>query len=454
MLDKFMSSSSAANLITKPENMCVSSAMKRCLLVISIGSVVNNNLSRLGGTRHWYHLLQKILPSLGEAYDAIWSPDARSRFVSNEDIYIVFEEESSVKNLTPFGRFVLTSLLTGGKFSRVHFSYYFNDDSNQTLAVMFTVDQGVQDVGELFVTSAEPEQNVPIRVTEVEEVLHVNLVAPRTKFHWFLSENSVKQFRESYQTLCDVDTSTFDLFENNTGIDDLGKSNFRDSTLDVLVNSVIDIENDDSPLNVFKYSKFRKLRPSVIDTSLRNIVVYQRDKGRYIEDIDMVWAKLTGQTTGWEVNVVHHNETTAPCRLIQTISTATIMLTVHGFQTILMLYQPFTSMLAEVHTHMLYIPHFYGELQVSLRQKFGLARSYFSEESASTRMLPSFLSKIGIEDGNSCKNRKYCRQLSKKQSVVVSNVFLNRIENFVKRYYMDADNLGNVAKKRKSTDYD
>ena len=252
-----------------------------------------------------------------------------------------------------------------------------------------------------------------------------------------MDESSLLQFRESYQSLCGIGTADIDLIKNHTKVDDLGKSNFHDSTLDVLVNSAIDIENDKSPFNVFKTARLMKLKANFVDTSLRNIIIYQRDKGRYIQDIDMVWAKLTGQSIGWEVTIVHHNESTAPCRLIQSISTATIMLTSHGFQSILLLYQPWISMLAEIHTHMLYIPHFYGELQISLRQRFGLARSYFSEESVPTNLLPSYLSKIGVEDGDSCKSRKYCRQLSKKQNVIVSDNFMNQIENFVKGYFVD-----------------
>ena len=72
-----------------------------------------------------------------------------------------------------------------------------------------------------------------------------------------------------------------------------------------------------------------------------------------------------------------------------------------------------------------------------LRQQFGLARSYFSEESVPTREFPSVLSKLGIENGESCKNRKYCRHLSKKQDVIVSDRFLNRIENFLKGYFVE-----------------
>ena len=117
---------------------------------------------------------------------------------------------------------------------------------------------------------------------------------------------------------------------------------------------------------------------------------------------------------------------------------------VHGFQAVLLLYQPWNSMLAEVHTHMMYIPYFFGgrnenhfssssnlfvyhyscsfisfisfislfrlisfyfrclcdslwlhnfvfcrvELQVSLRQKFGHQRIYLSEESEPKNVIP------------------------------------------------------------------
>ena len=91
----------------------------RSVNVITIGSVTHNGLNWLGGTGHWYHFSERILPALSDAYDLVWGPQATS-VLSHDEVYIVFEEVSSVDALGPFGRFFLTSVLTGGKFNIVY----------------------------------------------------------------------------------------------------------------------------------------------------------------------------------------------------------------------------------------------------------------------------------------------------------------------------------------------
>ena len=86
--------------------------------VITLSSVTNNGLSWMGGTGHWFHFSERILPMLSEAYDKVWGPTALLHRKNKEEIYIVFEEKYSVDNLGSFNRFFLTAILTGQILSK------------------------------------------------------------------------------------------------------------------------------------------------------------------------------------------------------------------------------------------------------------------------------------------------------------------------------------------------
>ena len=57
---------------------------------------------------------------LNPAYDRVWGPGGMVASELRDEIYLVFAEASSATTLGPFGRFFLTSVLTGGSFKTVH----------------------------------------------------------------------------------------------------------------------------------------------------------------------------------------------------------------------------------------------------------------------------------------------------------------------------------------------
>ena len=186
--------------------------------IIVIRSVKNNVLSHLGGTGHWYHFLQRIIPMLGDAYSKVWGPHVLGRRFRVDEIYILFEEEFAVNDLGPFGRFIITSILTGGKFFKVHIGYaekiYTNDQRSLVsgLHVLFTVDLATQTKTEIFVDNARVKavtsegggisnylrpKVAPIQLCAVT-LLKVPLISIRRKLQWLTSERNLTQFTESY----------------------------------------------------------------------------------------------------------------------------------------------------------------------------------------------------------------------------------------------------------------
>jgi hypothetical protein len=86
---------------------------------------LDSRFRNLGGTRHWFHLLERLIVNTGKFSDlqqdiAIMNADRQLT------IHIIFHEKSDVDNLGPFGRMLFTSLLTGRRLyatERVVFGY-------------------------------------------------------------------------------------------------------------------------------------------------------------------------------------------------------------------------------------------------------------------------------------------------------------------------------------------
>jgi hypothetical protein len=68
------------------------------------------------------------------------------------------------------------------------------------------------------------------------------------------------------------------------------------------------------------------------------------------------------------VSLLSHDEVRrSPCELVRFIQQANVLFTVHGFQSILLLFQPTFSSFAEIFPFSYYIPHYFGDLQHSLK---------------------------------------------------------------------------------------
>ena len=73
---------------------------------------LDSRFRNLGGTRHWFHLLERLIVNIGKFSD-LQQDIAKMNADRQLTIHIIFNEKSDVDNLGPFGRMLLTSLLTG-----------------------------------------------------------------------------------------------------------------------------------------------------------------------------------------------------------------------------------------------------------------------------------------------------------------------------------------------------
>lgn len=86
---------------------------------------LDSRFRNLGGTRHWFHLLERLIVNIGMFSD-LQQDIAKMNADRQLTIHIIFNEKSDVDNLGPFGRMLFTSLLTGRGLSateRIVFGY-------------------------------------------------------------------------------------------------------------------------------------------------------------------------------------------------------------------------------------------------------------------------------------------------------------------------------------------
>ena len=139
-----------------------------------------------------------------------------------------------------------------------------------------------------------------------------------------------------------------------------------------------------------------------------------------------------------------HSNQRSTCELIEKMSTATVFLTSHGFQSILLLFQPLISSFIEIHPYLYYKPGFYGDINASFRNNFQLPRAYLSEESVPDNAsfvgrIVYFLHSRNWLDEYICVSgtaRALCRNMYRIQSVTMSSQLIQRTIAMIQTYFV------------------
>ena len=170
------------------------------------------------------------------------------------------------------------------------------------------------------------------------------------------------------------------------------------------------------------------------------VLIYQRDSSRTISNLEEARTVLQSTLgTRWEVQTIIHSEKISPCAMINNVRTATVLITPHGFQSILLLFQPYSSVLIEIHPSYYLKQEVYGFIQAGFRQNFNLARSYLAEESVPL----TFISKCVINIltffnflSHDCMHSCLCRNIARRQDVFVSKNFMQRSAAFLSSHFI------------------
>jgi hypothetical protein len=162
--------------------------------------------------------------------------------------------------------------------------------------------------------------------------------------------------------------------------------------------------------------------------------------------------KYTGTTTQ------HH----PPCELLRQVKDSSVLITPHGFQSILLLFQPKKSVFIEIMPFAYHKPEIFGMIQAGLRSipGFGEQRSYLVHESHPTSVTAKILHFLGLTGENAeedrdrkhwfawsqskCTNWAICRHLVRDQDLVVDEAFLRRTADFIRNHFVNNKAIKNT----------
>lgn len=433
----------------------------------------------------------------GEEAEKGWLQSDASLF---DDIYIVFNEAESVQKLNSFTRFAVVMVVTGGRFRRVHFAHASKavvDDHvgmihfSNGLQVHFTADRDTQGTHDLFVTSAmgHNSQHHSLRKANqaitMKFLLPLQLMAPRRQMFWFLTHHKALYFKKAFAQTCSVprdapvwsEINHIEHILDGVSAEELMKLDVQyalpeslpsslkhdhsgqpDDIEDVVTVENYDIRHDQSRLNPFRADlPLSPAQVTIYNTSTRptttlNLLIYQRDQTRILQNLPDVAHTLHSllskpssstpsphlQPASWNIETLVHSATLAPCDLVHRMQNTTAFVTIHGFQSTMLLFLPDNSVLAEIHPSLAYFPNHFGQFQLSFRQRFGWYRSFLGEESIPINRLVQWAkSFLGIST-DYCVGQKWCRQYAKSQDVVMSPAFVQRLASFLTSHFLVA----------------
>lgn len=422
---------------------------------ILVESIANNHLRYVGGTGHWFHMAEHVMPYLNLSLNLNHSTHRQS-----DILYIIFQEEYAVQNLAPFVRLLLTTIFAKDSHKEIHFGWtkQVNYNSKETtldiklirdVNITFVVDFKTQDIQSLFIKDANNEGKYYskhlLKNICVQRVIDFTWTYPRNRRGWLTTSQEYNYFHSRVTHSCGLNSAS----PYHRVVSSLGTSKNRSmSKNQILITS--NLTSHMSPLSIDDAYVWRdrgtlQMPPSpVVIGAPRNVLIYQRDKTRSLREIDTtvkVLNKMINQnipitSNRWDIQVLTHSDKYSPCEIISKINKATVLFTPHGFQSILTLFQPKASVLIEIHPYMYFMPFYFGTIPSSLRRYLGHPRSYLAEESVSNSFLLSTLLALRLVDSKTCGQSSLCRYVARLQDVTVSTYFLERVSKYLNEHFI------------------
>ena len=93
---------------------------------VLMDTLTTEKLQYIGGTGHWFHLIERVLPFIIPAAKTVWRRGAQLRpSLSKAEggaetkLYIIFQDAVAPTNLDALGRLVLASILSGDSMTKL-----------------------------------------------------------------------------------------------------------------------------------------------------------------------------------------------------------------------------------------------------------------------------------------------------------------------------------------------
>jgi hypothetical protein len=162
--------------------------------------------------------------------------------------------------------------------------------------------------------------------------------------HWFSRQGDVHALRVKLRMLCPLNT---ELLSRASSVH---KYTYMHNA-QTCVHAYVPLARQPSP------QTHAHVHMETAYTLRHRLVAYQRDLTRKIANLDealrSIVSKLNQSANGvsWDVRVVIHDQQRSPCELAHILSSADVLLTPHGFQSMLLLFMPLTSLIFEVYPY-------------------------------------------------------------------------------------------------------
>lgn len=408
---------------------------------VVMGTLAYDRLRLIGGTGHWFHLLERLLPVIPKLALEVWTQRTK-----NTELYIVFQEEYGAKELDSFATFLLVSIVSGGLFDKVIIGHASSVQSTGlkahdhpiVLAKRFVPSISLsldRTRGEKFTTLKLSTNASSDR--SFAEIAHVSWEFVAKKKYNMVNRRVWALFQEAVNRTCPA------IFP---------QSSYAESRSLISAPSTISHDHlSNPPMRIAK--RIKKWHngsyfspPRIVHLANPTVLIYQRDVSRRIINAEhtahVLQQKLnTGITNNhtWTVELLTHRNQRHPCDLLSSVRRSTVLVTPHGFQSILLLFQPVHSLLVELHPSLYYKPEVFGLVQAGIREHLKVERYYISSQSKLKswymKLISAVMSWFPLRDAGYCTGNSLCRYLARLQEVEVDEAFIEHISRFCRNVF-------------------
>ena len=309
---------------------------------------------------HWFHFIEFHLP--------LSSAEERSNYFFSDftgdsfNLLLLLPKKSWISELTPMTRFFLAAVystpfarrdvakvafpqmivflsaenslrgahgiksakIDGGRASIVtKRSYTWMSTTRQSLRDRFVLDDGKMN-----------RRNADEMVEFDTEFISSSVAKSGTGFgrvnspvhEWFATSENVQIMRQSFDMLCRVG---IDSNANTIGFPTALPSKLGETRTGCLSEMMLAVNNDQA--------------------NKRQVVIYQRDVNRKFRDLDQVKGNVKRVLgSDWSVSIIMHDDNNPPCLLYRCLKHAEVLITPHGFQSMLTMFLPKRAYMFEI----------------------------------------------------------------------------------------------------------